>query len=634
MRPVDGESLRLLADMPFLDRLEMVAVSGWSRGGVYRAARRLEDDGLIASVPHGTELVAPTRRFHLTAAGLRRLAHAENADLEGLLLDLPVSARWRRVLLERLDAVAVIYRLASAISNTAYPVRFRWYRAMPLDAAVSLPGGGTIGIVRQGPATDRTGFTKRLWRLRRGPLPGAVLMLMSDEVRLRHARRFLARTTVPALFALEREAVAAAPDDPVWQLRSVNAALGLRAAIDRMDRRGALPAEQPLARGATLPPDIDEHAPGGDAPDYLLPALLRPAEKRALDLLADWPWLGLRDLAGLLGVSRPRASQLTAALEGFGLVVRAPASGRRLALTDLGLAMLARRDRAAVGGARKRWSAAPIDAGDWRSVSGRRSRQLLRDMEHTTAVHGFIAALATQARDLGWEIDQLDPPIRASRYFRHFGGMRSVHPDAFGVLRRGEAAWPFFLEWERRAVRPGTMAARLAPYLRYYSSHRPTDDHGARPAVLIVFHEDLAATHFLRVALEEMVRTRTPLPLLVSHRGLLEREGPLGRAWLAPGGGFSAYGGRMSLRPKPVTGTSTRSVSPTPPCSTRSSSPANAAAEVGSANMPSRSASNFCQRRISSSATATAEPSVARRMPTMRSILGGAATAIPPAMVL
>ena len=219
-------------------------------------------------------------------------------------------------------------------------------------------------------------------------------------------------------------------------------------------------------------------------------------------------------------------------------MVRAPASGRRLALTDLGLAMLARRDRAAVGGARKRWSAAPIDAGDWRSVSGRRSRLLLRDMEHTTAVHGFIAALATQARDLGWEIDQLDPPIRASRYFRHFGGMRSVHPDAFGVLRRGEAAWPFFLEWERRAVRPGTMAARLAPYLRYYSSHRPTDDHGARPAVLIVFHEDLAATHFLRVALEEMVRTRTPLPLLVSHRGLLEREGPVGRAWLAPGEGF------------------------------------------------------------------------------------------------
>ena len=67
----------------------------------------------------------------------------------------------------------------------------------------------------------------------------------------------------------------------------------------------------------------------------------------------------------------------------------------------------------------------------------------------------------------------------------------------------------------------------LAPYLRYYSSHRPIDDHGEKPAVLVVFHEELAVTHFLRVAVEEMVRTRTALPLLVSHRGLLEREGPL-----------------------------------------------------------------------------------------------------------
>ncbi len=516
MRPVDGELLRLLASMPFLDRLEMVAVSGWSRGAVYKGVPRMEGAGLIASVPHGTELTSLARRFHLTAVGVRRLAKDEDVPLEGLLRSHPVSARWRRVLLERLDAVAVTYRLASAISNVAHPVHFRWYRAMPLDSALTIPGGGTVDIVRQGPSSDRTGFSKRLWRLRQGPLLGAVLMLLPDEVRLRHARRLLSHTSAPALFALEREAAAATPDDPVWRLRSVNADVGLRVAIDRRNRRGTLPVEQPLAR-VTLPPEVDERAPGGDTSDYLLPALLKPAEKRAIDVLSDWPSLGLQDLSGLLGVSRPRASQL---------------------VTDLGLAMLARRDRAAVGQARKRWSAAPADAGDWRTVSGRRSRQLLRDMEHTAAVHGFAAGLARQARALGWEVAQLDPPLRASRYFRHFGGRRSIHPDAFGILLRNGTVWPFFLEWERRAVRPGTMAARLAPYLRYYSSHRPIDDHGARPAVLIVFDEDLAATHFLRVAVEEMVRTRTVLPLLVSHRSLLEREGPLGRAWLVPEGGW------------------------------------------------------------------------------------------------
>ena len=167
---------------------------------------------------------------------------------------------------------------------------------------------------------------------------------------------------------------------------------------------------------------------------------------------------------------------------------------------------------------------------------GRRSRQLLRNIEHTAAVHGFMAALAEQARSLGWETVQLDPPHRASRHFRYGDRLRSIHPDAFGVLRRGGAAWSFFLEWERRAVRPTTMAARLAPYLRYYSTHRPTDDHGVQPAVLMVFDDDLATSHFQRLAQEEMERTRVDVPLLVSSRASLERLGPLGKVWTTSAG--------------------------------------------------------------------------------------------------
>ena len=171
-------------------------------------------------------------------------------------------------------------------------------------------------------------------------------------------------------------------------------------------------------------------------------------------------------------------------------------------------------------------------------VSGRRSRQLLRDLEHTAAVHRFIAALARQAHNLGWDVEQLDPPHRASRYFRHYGGPRSLHPDAFGTLRRHGLPRSLFLEHERRAVRPATMAQRLAPYLRYYSSHRPADDNGGRPLVLVVFDDPVAPAHFLEVAQREMLRVRAPLPLLVSHREQVEREGPLGRTWLAPAGDF------------------------------------------------------------------------------------------------
>ena len=106
----------------------------------------------------------------------------------------------------------------------------------------------------------------------------------------------------------------------------------------------------------------------------------------------------------------------------------------------------------------------------WREVSGTRSRALARTIEHTDAVHRFLGRMSRQACERGYRVVQFDPPHRASRRFRHRGRLRSIHPDAFGILRRGSETFPFVLEWERRAVRPGTMAARLVPYLRYYSS--------------------------------------------------------------------------------------------------------------------------------------------------------------------
>ena len=275
-----------------------------------------------------------------------------------------------------------------------------------------------------------------------------------------------------------------------------------------------------------------------DMADHMLPVTLNASEKRALDMISDWPWITMTELSGLLGVSAPRTTSLVNPLEGFRLVARPREARNRLVLTDRGLAVLARRDRTSVGLARKRWSVEREDADapfEWRNLSGRRGRQLLRNIEHTAGVHSFLAALTTQAGHLGWEVAQLDPPRRASRHFRHDDRMRAVNPDAFGVLRKDDATWPFFLEWERRAVRPSTMATRLAPYLRYYSSHRPIDDNGARPAVLVVFDDEIAHTHFLRIAREEMQAGRVSVPLWVSHKEAVDALGPLGRAWRSPG---------------------------------------------------------------------------------------------------
>ena len=528
--PLERELLAILAEMPFLDRLELAAVTGWSRGAVYRGVGKLEREGCAVSVPHATSLLALTRRYHLTADGLRMLAGHRNATVEDILRQHPVSQRWQRILLERLDGVATVYRLAATVANLAHTMRFRWYRAAPLDAGIILPAGRTLGILRQGRTADRTGFAKRVWRLGQGPLPGLVLLLVPDEVRLRHARRLLARIPVNALLALEADAALAGPGQRDWRTPAGNAALDLRYALERLRPGGELPVEEPLSNPSL--PGEDQEA------ERALPVLLKAAEKRALDLLADWPWLSRGELAALLAVSEPRVSQLAASLGKHGLAVRPKGAGGRMALSDTGLALLARRDRASVSAARKRFSVNPIDDAkpmDWRNVSGGRSRLLLRNLDHTAAVHGFITALAAQARDLGWEVAQLDPPHRASRHFRHGDRLRAVHPDASGLLRREAATWAFLLEWERRAVRPATMSQRLAPYLRYYATPRPADDHGVRPAVLVVFDDDLAAGHFLRLAEREMKRSGVRVPLWVSHQVALRTLGPLGRAWRTPG---------------------------------------------------------------------------------------------------
>ena len=527
----EEDLLGALAVMPFIDRLELSAITGWSRGAVYGGASRLEDAGLAGSVPHAAELTAPTRRYFPTAAGLSPLAATENLTVGELLRSRPVSARWRRILLDRLDALAVVYRLAAVVSDAAHPINLRLYRAMPLDAAMTLPDGRTVGVMRQGLLADRSGFSKRVWNLRRHPLPGTLLVLVPDEVRLRHTRRLLATASLPAFIALERDAAVAGPGNPIWRLAKSGSALDLRRALRSASPKDGLPAEAPPSRVAP-PGPIDADA------DHSLSVALKPAEKRALDLIFDWPWILQKHLAAVMRVSQRRAAQIVTPLEGFGLVIRPLSENGRLALTDRGLALLARRDRVSITVARRRWSIAliyPEDPCAWRNVSGGRTRQLLRNIEHTGAVHAFVAALANQSLALGWEMVQLDPPHRASRYFRHDGTLRSVHPDAFGVLRRGPATWAFFLEWERRAVRPTTMLDRLAPYLRYYSSHRPTDDHGSPPAVLIVFDDDIAATNFLRVASKRMERSKVDVPLWVSHRDAIERLGPLGRVWRFPG---------------------------------------------------------------------------------------------------
>ena len=368
--------------------------------------------------------------------------------------------------------------------------------------------------------------------------PRALLALMPDEARLHQARQLLDRYPGPAYLSLERDAGSLLADDRVWHGTSTPALMSLQEIFARLRPGGTLPWERPTSR-LSLPDDADLHQTDDDVADHVLPVVLKPAEKRMLDCLADWPLISAADLGGILGLSPSEVSKLTSRLEKLCLLSAVVLEGsRRLALSDGGLTLLARRDRVSVGAAVRRWSVESMDGqppSSWRDLPGARSRPLARTIDHTQSVHRFMSALMQQAKGTkDYRVVLISPPHHATGYFRYGGSLRSIHPDGFGLVQTGSRNMPFFLEYERRAVNPSTMAARLAPYLRYYSSNRPLEDHGERPLVLIVFEDSLAEANFLGVAQKEMERFKVRLPLWISHRDALERVGPLGKAWRNP----------------------------------------------------------------------------------------------------
>ncbi len=519
-----SDLLRQLAETPFVDRVELAALSGWSPSGVYRQMAKLQQCGLIEHLTHATPLIPTTRRYCLSAEGLRQLAEGGGGKVARQLRSWPVSQEWRRLILQRLAAAAVLYRLTTAIGESQHPLRFRWFRAQAMDAVIELPDGRSLALVRIGRTTDRTALAKRLRRLDDALGVGAALIILPDEIRLRHARRIVAGSTMMAFLAVEREVVNTDAEFPLWRIASGKSRFKLKEALSYALATPNLVIEQPLSR-VSMPDSLTERRP----------VSLTAAEQRALDLIGDWPWLRLAHLADLLDCGQRRTSQILNRLATSNFICRQDAGGRpRLALSDAGITYVARRDRAAVGIAKQRWSVTLVEPDSpmhWRIVNGARSRQLLRHLEHTESVYWFIAQVARQAAGSESAVKQLDPPHRASRYFRFEGAVRSVHPDAYFELLTSKTRQAFFLEYERRADRPATMRDRLAPYLRYYSTRRPLEDHGVIPSVLVVFEDELAADHFLNIARDELELAHVHLPLFVSCKADINRWGPLDSIW-------------------------------------------------------------------------------------------------------
>ena len=514
---------------------------------------RLAKRGLADSVSHHLGVLGsrPQRRYFPTDKGVTA-AGAATRGRQHVLTAYPVSKQWFRLLAERLDAVAVLYRVAAMIAD-ADPkqddVRVDHHRHGPYDLLVTLSSGLTVGVIRQGPMLPTSNLRYRLRSieyLSSDERPFLTLVLTYSDQATRRAVRALGdpaerrRTFV----ATGGELLAGDHTGVVWQ--QCGYGLGQDPPVE-ISPETCLAAILPWADGLLESSHRSRRDNPGPDPDALyvsgvqatmpepaeqlasaLAVQLTRAEKDVLDLLAAWLLCSREQLAGLMGgVTLRRVNQALRPLREHNLVQE---DDSRLMLTDRGLTCLARRDRAAVGLTLDRWTAQPAVSNP-RVHAGTALRALSSQMQHHSGVTGFAAALTAEvARSPDHDLFDLLPTHRSSIGYRRGRTNYAIHPDASFTLEYRGKWLPFLLEYERRATTPKRIPQRLTSYQRYFASGWAERDHGGRtPGVLFVFETPESEAAFLDVA-----DSTEGLEVITANAEALGERGILGEAWILP----------------------------------------------------------------------------------------------------
>ena len=540
----DAETLEILCHTPLATVDGLDAFIRIPANTLRERLARLAKKGFVQSLPHRLQLLGarPQRRFFPTREGINALAASE-AGVERLMRLYPVSRQWFRVMAARLDAVAVLYRVASKIAecdSSEAPVVVEHRRSGPYDMQLRLPSGGSIGLVRQGPMLSNASLRYRIRTIERMDVrerPLVTLVLVDSEQDMRHVLRTIADPSLhmDTFVAVTGEVIVGKGKYQVWQQGGYGFAstptlepdISLSAIVARVRR---LCKAYPNVNRATKRQSSGEAHTALPSPteqlDQALSLTLSRAEKRVLDLLAGWPFCSPKQLAGLMeGVSQRHANQVLSSLREQGLV---QVEELGYVLSDQGLTYLARRDRAAVGPTLDRWT--PLR--DEQGYIGSALQTMANQHRHQAGITEFCAMLSAETgQSPDSEILDLLPTHRSQISYEHRGARYLIYPDASFQLRTGDSWHWCLLEFERRATTPKRVPERLRAYQRYFESDYIRPDHsGQLPLVLFVFETEQAETTFLDTA--ERV---SPAPFLSTHLGALSEHGILGRSWRAWG---------------------------------------------------------------------------------------------------
>ena len=526
-------TLDALARLPFIDAGELALILGEPLATVHRALSALLNDGLAGRVSHGTAHLTSSQRYYLTRKGIAEAADALDYDAPSeFVRAYPVSRQWLTLLIRRMDAVASVYRLAATLSPgvDGLETLVEFQRRGRFDAVITLNNGRSFGVVRQGFALRRLSLYDRLRAIaeyHHTHRPSVVLVLTPSPWEQRLTDELCLNSDLRDCYVgVECRETLEEWDRTGWI--SSNWVVGrtyrtLEQVVSQADRGGRFPWETPERKRASLP-DPDRMV--RSAPAFGV----RPAEKRALDLITDHPMIPREHLARWLGVSDGRISQMTRSLtQTWGLVEQhGKRSDVRYTLSERGIGYITRRDRAQMSTTMAAWSTKPAtdNHGQPRPL-GHRILTWERQTSHADGITWFLSELAAEARadgasELQWSV----PTARSDRAFNR--GEDAIAPDAVGHLLTNGLHVPFYFEHELRARHPRGVAARLRPYLRYYRSDPSREDQPPFPTTLFMVETEEVAHTYAGTASR---MTAMSLPILVSSREILSCKGVLGRSW-------------------------------------------------------------------------------------------------------
>ena len=526
---------------PLADAIELACLTHHSGRSMQRNLKRLIDDGLVAAVHRGTPTIPPTLRYYPTGLGMRVAAQALGIRLGELVRRFPLSRQWLESLSARIDTAATTYRIASSIAkliDTTRPIDVVICRDKALDAAIRLPDGRLIGIVRQGVVARRKSISWRIRALRRMPFerfPSLLICLAQTRADANRTRRYGERGWTGRRFFAFQENIdllngtdysernieklgLSNPSPQPWS----NLQFLLEVHLE--DRKAPLP-DGPRRSRATIPEpaELIENQYGMS---------LLPAEIRAFDAIALWAGMDTENLSNYLSVSESRiASIMTNLIHREGLVHDIAPRGASMYVTTYdGIRYWTARERAASSPEFVRWGNAPEqDIKEW---EGTTLRALLgRERRHTRNLHWIVSQMARELHDAPnteflWAL-----PARRGRIGFFLGKRRSILPDATVATRHDGTYVPYLVEFERSATGQVRAENRLKLYQRLHRTDQAEQDCGASPWILFVFPTARIERTFVRAANESWTRGTATPPVLTSHIPLLRETGVLGQAW-------------------------------------------------------------------------------------------------------